>query len=352
MRILIVTDAWHPQVNGVVRSLERLQDELAALGHEVEVFGPRQRRLLSFPMPGYPEITLDFGAHNDLAEILGRFRPAIIHVATEGPLGWTARRLARRWGLRFTTCWHTRFPDYLASRVPGFLAGIATKVSWAVLRYFHRPSSAVLVPTASLEKELAFHGFTHLRRWGRGVDTALFSPIHGRDSLDLPRPIFLCVGRVAVEKNLPAFLELDLPGSKVVVGDGPDIERLKARFPQAHFLGQKEGVELARCYAAADVFVFPSRTDTFGLVLLESLASGVPVAAFRVPGPEDVLAGSHGIACLHQDLRRAALAALDLAGQPETAARCREFAQQHSWKASAQVFWDHHALILQKPRKP
>ncbi len=324
MRIALVSDAWLPQINGVVRTLMRTMDEIKVRGHEVQVFSPDLFRNL--PCPTYKEIRLAVLPARRLATLLDGFQPCAIHIATEGPLGHAARRycLARR--LPFTTAFHTRFPEYVKART-----GLPLSAGYSVMRRFHAPSSGVMVATPSLEHELADRGFRNLKRWTRGVDTTLFHP-RDKAFLDLPRPIHIYVGRVAVEKNVEAFLKLDLPGSKLVVGGGPQLAELQRRFPAVHFAGSKQGEELARHYAAADVFVFPSRTDTFGLVLLEALASGLPVAAFPVPGPLDVINGS-AVGFLDEDLGAAARRAL---GVPPEA--CRDYALQFSWQRSSDQF--------------
>ncbi|CAO3405961.1 glycosyltransferase family 4 protein [Azospirillum largimobile] len=324
MNILIVSDAWHPQVNGVVRTIGTVRDELEAMGHSVEVIGPDRFRTL--PMPTYPEIRLAVGAKRRLWAMIDGMRPDCIHIATEGPLGFAARAYCLKNGKPFTTAYHTRFPEYVRDRAP-----IPLALSYAVVRRFHKPSSAVMVATQTIEDALKGRGFTNIRRWTRGVDTELFRP-RGKDFLDLPRPVSMYVGRVAVEKNLEDFLRLDLPGTKVVVGDGPAREELQRKYPGVHWVGAKHGEELAKHYAAADVFVFPSRTDTFGLVLLEALASGVPVAAYPVPGPLDVVDGS-GAGCLDVDLKRAVEGALAIPGQ-----KCRDYALGYSWRRSAEQF--------------
>ncbi|MDW8315307.1 MAG: glycosyltransferase family 1 protein [Rhodovarius sp.] len=332
MRILIVSDAWMPQVNGVVRTLSTVAGLLRARGDVVEVIGPD--RFPTLPLPSYPDIRLALLPGRRLARLIEDFAPDALHIATEGPLGWTARRLCRARGWPFTTSFHTRFPDYVQART-----GLPTALSWAVLRRFHNASAATMAATASLERELRERGFARVVRWSRGVDLSLFHPGPRDAFAHLPRPIFLYAGRVAVEKNLEAFLSLDLPGSKVVVGDGPQRAELAARFPSVHFAGWRMGEALAAAYRAADVFVFPSRTDTFGLVLLEAMACGTPVAAFPVPGPIDVLAGS-GAAALDGDLRAACLRALAL---PREAAR--RHAERFSWAASADIFRSHLVAI-------
>lgn len=284
MRIAICTDAWHPQVNGVVRSLAATVALLIERGHEVELITPAQFRTM--PMPGYSEIRLAlaprFGTHRTLTD----FMPEVVHIATEGPIGWSARRWCLSRGVPFTTAFHTRFPDYAAVRT-----GIDAERFWPLVRRFHAPARAVLVATPALGRELESRGLPHWRLWSRGIDRELFRPGHAAlpEISALPGPIQLYVGRVAAEKNLPEFLETNVPGQKVVVGEGPNLEQLKQRYPAVRFLGALGGIELARAYCSADVFVFPSRTDTFGLVLIEALACGVPVAAYPVSGPLDII---------------------------------------------------------------
>lgn len=325
MRILIVSDAWFPQVNGVVRTLSVVADKLRAMGDTVEVIGPDRFR--SMPTPGYAEIRLAIAPKRKLARLVAEFRPEIIHIATEGPLGWTMRGLCRRNQWPFTTAFHTRFPEYLEART-----GIPADWSWRVMRRFHEAGEGTFAATASLRQELTRRGFTKLRPWTRGVDLDKFRPGEGDSWAGLPRPIFLYAGRVAIEKNIEAFLALDLPGTKVVVGGGPALESLKQKFPQVTFTGYRENGALARSYAGADVFVFPSRTDTFGLVLLEALASGTPVAAFPVTGPIDVVTNSR-VGALDEDLRAASLKALEC---DRTA--CRSHAEAWSWDACVAQF--------------
>jgi glycosyltransferase involved in cell wall biosynthesis len=325
-RIAIVSDAWHPQINGVVRSLSQLAQELEGRGIAVTVIGPDRFRTL--PCPLYPEIRLALWPAAGLRRMLTEFGPDALHIATEGPLGLAARRWAIRRGHAFTTSFHTRFPDYLAARLP-----IPRRLTYRWLRRFHGAGAATMAATPSLIGELRGRGFANLCLWTRGVDTAVFTPIARRED-SLPRPVFLYCGRLAVEKNVAAFLALDLPGTRVVVGDGPDRTALAQRYPTAVFLGALSGEALSRAYASADVMVFPSRTDTFGLVVLEALASGTPVAAFPVQGPRDIIGGADPIVgALDEDLRRAAFAALKA-----DRGQCRRFAERFSWSAAAAMF--------------
>jgi glycosyltransferase involved in cell wall biosynthesis len=323
MRILVATDAWHPQVNGVVRTLTMMAEAAKPLGVDVSFLTPLSFR--TFAMPSYRDVRVALPYRAKIARLIAEARPDSIHIATEGPIGLLVRRYCRQQGLPFTTSFHTRFPEYISARLP-----IPESWIWSALRAFHRPSQAVMAATPALASELRARGFRNVVLWPRGVDATQFHP--RPIDLGLPRPVFLCVGRVAVEKNLDAFLELDLPGSKVIVGDGPALTELTRKYPQATFLGARQGEALAQAYAAADVFVFPSKTDTFGLVLLEALASGLPVAAFPVTGPRDVI-GSAPVGALNDDLRTACLAALQISPQA-----CLEFAAQHTWEASARAF--------------
>ena len=331
MRILIVSDAWFPQVNGVVRTLSVVADKLRAMGDTVEVIGPDRFR--SMPTPGYAEIRLAIAPKRKLARLVAEFRPEIIHIATEGPLGWAMRGLCRRNHWPFTTAFHTRFPEYLEART-----GIPADWSWRVMRRFHEAGEGTFAATPSLRQELTRRGFTKLRPWTRGVDLDKFRPGEGDAWAGLARPVFLYAGRVAIEKNIEAFLSLDLPGSKVVVGSGPALETLKQKFPNVLFTGYRDNGVLARSYAGADVFVFPSRTDTFGLVLLEALASGTPVAAFPVTGPIDVVTDSR-VGALDEDLRAACLKALEC-----DRAACRSHAEAWSWDACVAQF---RAVLVQ-----
>jgi glycosyltransferase involved in cell wall biosynthesis len=294
------------------------------MGHTVGFIGPD--RFKTMPLIGYTEIRVAVNPRRKLERLIAEFAPDAIHIATEGPLGWAGRGICRRKGLAFTTSYHTCFPEYLAERWP-----VPKSLSYAVLRNFHSASAAVMVATPTISRLLADRGFANIKRWTRGVDTELFRP-RPKDFLDAPRPISIYVGRVAVEKNIEAFLSADIPGTKYVVGGGPQLAALMKRYPAARFVGPRDGDELASYFAAADVFVFPSRTDTFGLVMLEALASGVPVAAFPVPGPLDVIGGSD-IGVLDEDLGRAVSRALKI-----DPARCRDFALAHSWQAAAHQF--------------
>jgi glycosyltransferase involved in cell wall biosynthesis len=324
MRVLVATDAWRPQVNGVVRALEGLAREAPSLGAEICFLTPSDFRTM--PLPGYRTIRLALAMPGAVKRRIAAMRPDSVHIATEGPIGWMTRHACRSEGYRFTTSYHTRFPEYVAARLPVPLCW-----SYAALRRFHNSSAGTMVGSRTLEQDLKAHGFRNLRRWPLGVDANLFRPRRERP-LGFAKPVFLFVGRVAIEKNIESFLQLDLPGSKVVVGDGPLLAHLKLKFPGVHFLGLRTGEALAEVYASADVLVFPSLTDTFGLVLLEALACGLPVAAFPVMGPLDVIDRS-GCGLLDVDLRRAALGALEIS--PD---KCRAHALTFSWRDSVQQF--------------
>jgi glycosyltransferase involved in cell wall biosynthesis len=338
MRVLIATDAWPPQVNGVVRTLTSLESAGRRIGLDIQFVSPEG--FSSFDVPSYPGLRLALPQAREIARRIEAARPDAIHIATEGPIGHSVRAYCVRNRLPFTTSFTTKFPEYIAAR---FL--VPASWSYWFLRRFPGAGRVTMASTNSLLRELRGRGFRRLSLWTRGVDTELFDPAH-RIPLDLPRPIFMNVGRVAVEKNLEAFLSLDLPGSKVVIGGGPQQAELRARYPAAHFLGEKHGHDLAAHLAAADVFVFPSLTDTYGVVQLEALASGVPVAAFPVTGPRDVISG-HPIGALDEDLRAACLRALTI---PRGA--CRDFALGRSWEASARQFARNvgHALIQRRDR--
>ncbi len=328
MRIAVVTDAWQPQVNGVVNTLKGTRQCLQGYGHEVLMITSEKMR--SFACPSYPEIRLAYKPYSAVAAQLEDFAPDYIHIATEGPMGLAARRYCLNRRFDFTTAYHTRFPEYLRAR-----SWIPLAVTYRWLKWFHGPSKAMMAPTPRIKQALDSRGFSNVALWGRGVNTSIFT-VTERDHLCKQEgPIFLYVGRIAVEKNIEAFLELDLPGSKWVIGDGPLRSTLEQRYPAVRFLGSKPHDELSSYYNCADVFVFPSRTDTFGLVLVEAMACGVPVAAYPVEGPIDVVAnGVSGI--LHDDLRRACLDALAL-----NRADARNHALAYSWEAATQQFLTH-----------
>jgi glycosyltransferase involved in cell wall biosynthesis len=332
-RLVLATDAWHPQINGVVSVLDRLCRETPAHGLEIRVVSPAE--FSSVPLPTYSEIRLALAGPAQVGRRIEALKADFVHIPTEGPIGLAARRWCLRNGRCFTTSFHTRFPEYLARRLP-----VPPRLSYAWLRRFHNAGRATMVSTPTLAAELASRGFAKPVIWPRAIDTVAFTPGEPA-ALDFPRPIFLYVGRVAVEKSVDEFLALDLPGTKVVVGDGPQRAELQRRFPDARFLGVHRGNDLVRLYRAADVFVFPSRTDTLGLVSIEALACGVPVAAYPVPGPMDVV-GASGAGVLDEDLRAAALAALDI--RPDV---CRARALEFNWDTSARTFVD---IILRSNR--
>jgi glycosyltransferase involved in cell wall biosynthesis len=326
--VLIVTDAWHPQINGVVRSLERVSEIMTARGLRVDFLTPQE--FATVPLPGYAEIRLSMTTQRTIDRRIDTVSPDAIHIATEGPLGYGARAYCIRRGLPLATSYHTQFPEYLRARLP-----VPVRFTYPILRRFHAPAKYCLVPTKSVAERLTRLGFRNTVIWSRGVDTALFHPARrneGGPDFPYPRPVFLYVGRVAIEKNIEQFLKLDLPGTKIVVGDGPSRKALAQAYPRVIFAGPKEGEELARFYASADCFVFPSRTDTFGLVLLEALASGTPVAALPVTGPLDVI-GDAPVAVLSEDLQAAALAALKIPRE-----ECRAYASRFSWVHSTDDF--------------
>lgn len=324
--IAIVTDAWHPQTNGVVRTLSTTCEMLRQWGHEVSVISPEQ--YWSVPAPTYPEIRLALTWPGAAGRALARIKPDAVHIATEGPLGFAARRYCMNRKVPFTTAYHTQFPDYFARRT-----GLPASTFWPYIRWFHRSSERVMVATESIRKQLRENGITHLTHWSRGVDLSLFTPDAPppREYAGLEGPILLYVGRVAVEKNIEAFLACDYPGTKVVVGDGPARASLEAKFPRALFMGKRTGQELAGFYAGADVFVFPSQTDTFGLVMIEALACGTPVAAFPVPGPVDVL--NDEVGAMSHNLERA----IDAARYCEAEA-CARHGASFSWEAATRQF--------------
>jgi glycosyltransferase involved in cell wall biosynthesis len=317
MKVLVVTDAWSPQVNGVVTTLKRIGEGLERIDHKVHFITPASFRSISCPT--YPEIQLSLMPYRRLSQEIEEFGPDALHIATEGPLGIAARRYCVRHGLSFTTAFHTRFPEYVQART-----AIPVGLTYRWLQHFHRPSKALMVPTPAVRRDLQSRGFGNTVAWTHGVDTETFSPGE-RELLTDERPIFLYVGRVAIEKNIEAFLSLDLPGTKWVVGAGPQRARLEKEYQPVRFAGIKSPCELARYYRAADVLVFPSLTDTFGLVMLEALACGTPVAAFPVMGPIDVIGGS-GVGMLDTNLGRACIRALQV---PRNLAR--KYAEQFGW---------------------
>lgn len=324
MRIAIVTDAWHPQVNGVVKTLSTTASQLQTMGHAVLVVEPSLFN--TFPCPTYPEIRLAWFPSRQIETLLDDFKPDAIHIATEGTLGGAARSWCIRNRFPFTTSYHTQFPEYIRARMP-----IPMAFTYAFLRNFHGAAARTMVATPTMQKQLEQRGFKNIVRWTRGVDLDLFKP-QRKDFLPFPRPIWIYVGRVAVEKNVEAFLSMPAPGTKVVVGDGPARADLQSRYSKVQFAGYKFGAELAAHIASADVFVFPSRTDTFGLVLLEAMACGVPVAAYPVTGPIDVI--EQGVSgAMNEDLGAAARAALLL--DPE---KCRAHALRYSWEAATVQF--------------
>jgi glycosyltransferase involved in cell wall biosynthesis len=341
-RIMLVTDAWEPQVNGVVRTLQRTVQELRAMGCEVEIVSPNGYKTV--PLITYPEIQLALWAKDDVEERFNRFAPDAVHIATEGPLGWAARAICMAAKFPFTTSYHTQYPEYVNARfwwIP----------LWAVYRFmraFHDKSGRIMVATPTMMDLLESRGFRNVTAWSRGVDTEQFHPAKRDEDAGvyagLPRPIWVYVGRVAVEKNLEAFLACDLKGTKVVVGEGPQKDELSRKFPEAIFPGAMFGDDLARHYADADVFVFPSFTDTFGLVILEAMAAGTPVAAFVAPGPKDLIPGS-GAGVIGDDLRAACLEALKI-----DRGAARAYAEKFSWRACAEEF-RRNLQPLPKPEK-
>jgi glycosyltransferase involved in cell wall biosynthesis len=336
MKFALVTDAWMPQVNGVVRTWTEVVRELEGMGHRIRVIHPGL--FLTFAVPNYPEICLAVFAPGRVSSMLDEFRPDAIHIATEGPLGLACRAYCLERHLPFTTSYHTQYPQYLNIyyRVP-------EKITLRCLKWFHEAAVRTLVPTRSVAQELQSHGFRNTVVWSRGVNTALFKP-RDKTALDLPRPIFMTASRIAPEKNIDAFLATELPGSKVVVGDGPLRAALERQHPDVHWTGYQHGEDLARLYAAADVFVFPSRTDTFGVTMLEANACGLPVAAYPVTGPIDVVQ-QNVTGVMDSDLRSACLAALKLDSQD-----CVSYARTCSWEKCAQTVVDSLAPIRRTTR--
>lgn len=324
MRIAIITDAWHPQVNGVVRTLGKMGEFLESEGHEVRFINPQDFKTI--PCPTYPEIRLALFPGRVIARSLRNFLPAHIHIATEGSLGHAARKYCQKNDLNFTTSFHTQFPEYLRLRLP-----IPVNWTYRYLRWFHGGAVRTMVPTPSQKIKLASHGFENVEVWSRGVDVDIFKP-EPKVELNEKRPVMMYMGRVAVEKNIEAFLDVNIDGSKIVVGDGPDREKLEKEYPDVRFVGAKFGHDLAAWVAAADVFAFPSKTDTFGLVMLEAMACGVPVAAFPVTGPVDVIKqGETGV--MDDDFTKAVEGALKLDKQT-----CIDYAREHTWEHCGRRF--------------
>ena len=343
MRIMIVTDAWEPQVNGVVRTLSRTVDELRQMGHKVEMVTPSDG-YYTLPLPTYSEIKLAIGARADIEHRFEVFEPEALHIATEGTLGITARSVCIENNFPFSTSYHTQYPEYISARFP-----VPEDWGYAYVRWFHEVSGRVMVATQSMKERLEENGFKNIEIWSRGVDTEQFSPdlrLADRGPFaGMKLPISLYVGRVSVEKNVEKFLELDLPGTKVVVGDGPAREELGHKFSDVRFLGSKFGEDLSACYANADVFVFPSVTDTFGLVILEAMATGTPVAAFNAPGPKDIIPGSNA-GVIGDDLRANVIACLEL-----DRSVVREFAAKFSWRACTEQFLENLFKLPAMERK-
>lgn len=327
-RLMIVTDAWEPQVNGVVRTLQNTTRELRALGVEVDLLTPQEFK--TFPCPTYPEIRLSWAGARTLMKRMLASRPDALHIATEGPLGWAARKAARALGWPYTTAYHTRFPEYIEARF-----GVPLAMSYRVFRRFHAESQAVLAPTPAVIEALNQRGFHNVRHWSRGVDHTIFKPLENRRTRDPGRPVFLYAGRLAIEKNIEAFLKLELPGEKWVAGEGPLEAMLKRTYPEVRFIGVLPQHELAALYNDADVFVFPSLTDTFGLVMVEAMACGLPVAAYPVAGPIDVV-GDSGAGVLRDNLRLACLEALKV---PRGVALSH--AATFTWAAATRQFHDY-----------
>lgn len=361
-RILIVSDAWHPQINGVVRTITMTVAELEKSGHTVRVVGPEPETNLTLALPGYAEIRLEFFAARRIGKIVTDFAPDFIHIATEGPIGWAARHvcLARR--LAFTSAYHTSFPEYIEARVgkiiwmPRCVAVWARCLSYAVLRHFHAPAGAVLVATLSIEELLRRNDFNseRLRRWSRGVDLAVFRPEAHDPTLfaNIPHPVALYVGRIAIEKNIRAFLDASIPGSKVVVGGGPQLMALMAEYPQVRFSGEIRAPEqLAPYYASADVLVFPSKTDTFGLVILEALACGIPVAAYPAPGPQDIFATASTPDFFRLDTDLATATRELMVNRPAPEIPRAIVAEHYGWAACTAQFMQHSRTAQCPPRR-
>ncbi len=349
MRIMLITDAWEPQVNGVVRTMKRVVEESTEMGHVWEIVHPGDG-FTTMPLPTYPEIKLALFARGKIEERFHEFEPDAVHIATEGTLGIAGRAMCLKVKHPFSTAYHTRFPEYVSARLP-----VPTSAGYDFVRWFHKYSGKVMVPTPSMVEELKAQRFINLVAWSRGVDTEQFHPRfrieEGKEDdpfKGMKRPIYLNVGRVAVEKNIEAFAELDVPGTKVIIGDGPQLEELKRNYPDVHFLGAKFGKELSIAYACADAFVFPSLTDTFGLVVLEAMASGIPVAAYDATGPRDVIPGSNAgtITPVDGDLAAGARECLKF-----DRADCRAYAEGYSWHSCAEAFIENLQPLPSPARK-
>lgn len=338
MKIIIITDAWHPQVNGVVRTYENISEQLEKLGHTVKVVGPSDFKY-SIPMPGYPEIRLAINPYRQLKKIIEEFDPDCIHVSAEGPLGWAGRKYCVKHGKKYTTSYHTHFPDYVAKRFAKYLPfmyGFFHSIAKKIITHFHRPSSRMFVATQSLEDDLLSWGFkTPIHRLTRGVKLDLFHPGENTVYKDLKAPVAVYVGRIAIEKNLEDFLKMPWDGTKVLVGDGPSLKGFKRKYPQAIFVGQKDGEELAAHYRSADVFAFPSRTDTFGIVLIEALASGLPVAAYNVTGPKDIIIEPFLGVLDEHNLSKAAYASLNCGSAEQ---RFNYIKEHFTWEKAGKQF--------------
>jgi glycosyltransferase involved in cell wall biosynthesis len=330
MKIVICTDASRPQINGVVTTLEHTKTELENLGHEVIMIEPSL--FATIPCPSYSEIRLAYNAFWHLPRLINEIDPDSIHIATEGPIGAAARLYCALKQIPYSTSYHTKFPEYVRKRWP-----IPLWVTYGYLRLIHGSAKAILVTTGSMATELHERGFKNLVVWSRGVDSDLFSPSRATD-LGLPRPIHLSVGRISIEKGLDDFLALQIPGTKLVVGDGPQLKDMKSRYPDAIFVGAKRGTDLATYYASADVFVFPSKTDTFGVVMLEAMASGTPVAAYPVTGPKDVI--TNGSGKLDTDLKRAIEHCYTIDRR-----QCAELGRTFTWESCARTFLNSLAII-------
>ena len=352
MQILVISDAWHPQINGVVRTYEYMMPALVEAGHTMTVIGPEECGI-SIPCPQYNEIRLSLGGFFNLTQKIDRIRsqtgPANfhLHIATEGPLGWVARRYAIKHNLKFSSCYHTEFPDYIAKRVPNFLSQHIKNLALTLIRNFHKAASAMFVATDSLEEKLRVLSFENaIARLSRGADLAQFSVKNIDIFATLKKPIALYVGRVAVEKNLPAFLDAPWDGAKVIVGTGPDLESLKSKYPAVVFAGKQTGAALAAHYQSADIFVFPSKTDTFGMVIVEALACGLPVAAYPVTGPIDIITNP-ALGALDNDLSHAMRAALN--APMDKNSRAAHAQTQYSWQRVAEQFIDGINRYCMKP---